>query len=151
MAYSFDMCYHFGDVYLSDDRKGCALILYPDTKKTSLKSIFLDIKLILNCIGVENIPKAMKRESAIKKLQPSLPVYYLWFVGVEPSHQDKGIGSTLMAELLEDSAKKNLPIYLETSTIKNLPWYKKFGFDTYHELDLSYKLFFLKRDVKITN
>jgi predicted N-acetyltransferase YhbS len=116
-----------------------------------LKSIFLDIKLILNCIGVENIPKAIKRESAIKKLQPSLPVYYLWFLGVEPSHQDKGIGSTLMAELLEDSAKKNLPIYLETSTVKNLPWYKKFGFDTYHELDLSYKLFFLKRDVEITN
>ncbi|MRX46962.1 GNAT family N-acetyltransferase [Pedobacter puniceum] len=151
MSYSFDMCCHYGDVYLSDDRKGCALILYPDTKQTSLKSILLDIKLIINCIGIENIPKAMRRESAIKKVQPSLPVYYLWFVGVEPSHQDKGIGSALMAELLEDSDNKKLPIYLETSTVKNLPWYKKFGFNTYHELDLSYKLFFLKRDVGVTN
>ena len=27
MKYSFDMCYSFGDVFLSDDKKGCALIL----------------------------------------------------------------------------------------------------------------------------
>ena|ERR1035437_2897454 len=38
MEYSFDMCYFYGDVFLSDDKKGCALILLPDKKKTNLKS-----------------------------------------------------------------------------------------------------------------
>lgn len=146
MDYSFEMCFRFGNVYLSEDKKGCALVLYPEKKQTSLKSILLDVKLILNCIGIENIPKALKREGAIKKLQPNEPNYYLWFVGVEPGAQQSGIGSQLMNEILEDSRQKQLPIYLETSTLKNIPWYKKFGFEIYNELDLSYKLFFLKRD-----
>ena len=37
MDYSFEVCYKFGDVFLSEDRKACALILYPDKKKTTFK------------------------------------------------------------------------------------------------------------------
>src|SRR5687767_9350804 len=81
MDYSFDMCYFFGDVFLSDDKKGCALILLPDKKKTNVRSILLDIKLIISCIGLSNIKKAMDREAKIKKLQPKGLMYYLWFIG----------------------------------------------------------------------
>lgn len=28
--YSFEVCYRFGEVLLSDDGKACALLLYPD-------------------------------------------------------------------------------------------------------------------------
>lgn len=146
MNYSFEVCYLFGDVFLSEDKKGCALVLYPDKKKTTLKSILLDVKLIISCIGIENIKKALARESKIKQLQPKLLMCYLWFIGVDPEYQSKGIGSDLLHDLIEDSVLKERPIYLETSTLKNLPWYKKFGFHIYNELDLSYKLFFLKRD-----
>ena len=147
MDYSFEVCYMFGDVFLSDDRKACALILYPDKKKTTLKSILLDIKLIFSCIGVENIKKALVRESKIKQLQPKTTMYYLWFIGVDPEHQNEGIGSVLLDEIINDSKNKQRPIYLETSTLKNLPWYKKYGFQIYNELELSYKLFFLKREL----
>lgn len=147
MDYSFEVCYMFGDVFLSDDRKACALILYPDKKKTTLKSILLDIKLIFSCIGVENIKKALARESKIKRLQPKELMYYLWFIGVDPKYQNEGIGSILLNEIIKDSKHKRRPIYLETSTLKNLPWYKKYGFQIYNELELSYKLFFLKREL----
>jgi ribosomal protein S18 acetylase RimI-like enzyme len=147
MDYSFEVCYSFGDVFLSDDRKACALVLYPDKKKTTFKSILLDIKLILSCIGVENIKKALTRESKIKQLQPKELMYYLWFIGVDPDYQNEGIGSILLNEIIEDSEHKERPIYLETSTLKNLPWYQKFGFRIYNELELSYKLFFLKREL----
>lgn len=146
MDYSFETCYNFGDVYLSDDKNACALVLYTDQKKTTVSSIFLDIQLLLNCIGLDNIGKAMKRESAIKKIQPKDPMYYLWFIGVDPKFQGTGIGSQLMNEIIQDSEQKSRPIYLETSTLRNLPWYRKFGFEIYNELELSYKLFFLKRD-----
>ncbi|MEJ6979447.1 GNAT family N-acetyltransferase [Pedobacter sp. P351] len=147
MDYSFEVCYDFGEVYLSDDKRACALILYPDKKKTNLKSILLDVKLILSCVGVTNIKKALIRESKIKKLQPKEPMYYIWFIGVDPAHQNSGIGTDLLNEIITDSAAKKRPIFLETSTLKNIPWYKKFGFDVYNELDLSYKLFFLKKEV----
>ncbi|MDF3076874.1 MAG: family N-acetyltransferase [Sphingobacteriaceae bacterium] len=146
MDYSFEVCYLFGEVYLSNNKKACALILYPDKKKATLKSILLDIKLILSCVGLSNVKKALSRESKIKKIQPKEPMYYIWFIGVDPAYQNSGIGTELLNEVIEDSSRKKRPIYLETSTTKNLPWYKKFGFDIYNELDLSYKLFFLKRD-----
>jgi len=34
MDYSFEVCHSFGDVFLSDDNKACALVLYPDKKRT---------------------------------------------------------------------------------------------------------------------
>ena len=147
MDYSFEICYNYGNVYLSDDNKACALVLYPDRKKTTFKSVLEDIKLLLNCIGLSNIGKAMKREAAIKKIQPNTPMYYLWFIGVDPESQGTGIGSRLMNEVIEDSRAQSRPIFLETSTERNLPWYKKFGFDIYSDLDLTYKLYFLKRDL----
>ena len=147
MDYSFEVCYSFGDVFLSDDKKGCALITYPDKKKTTLKSILLDIKLIVSAVGLMNIKKTLARESLINKMHPKEPMYYLWFIGIDPEHQNEGIGSILLDDIIEDSEHKQRPIYLETSTVKNLPWYKKFGFQIYHELDLSYKLFFLKREL----
>ncbi|MEJ7683000.1 MAG: hypothetical protein WKG06_35120 [Segetibacter sp.] len=33
MDYSFEVCYLFGDVFLSDDKKACALVTYPDKKR----------------------------------------------------------------------------------------------------------------------
>ena len=147
MDYSFEVCYAFGDIFLSDDKKACALVLFPDQKRTTLKSIILDVKLIFNSIGITNIAKAMGRESKIKSLQAKEQMYYLWFIGVDPKYQGSGIGSQLMQEIIEDSRKQQLPIYLETSTVKNLPWYKKFGFEIYNELQLSYKLYFLKLEL----
>ncbi len=147
MDYSFEICFLFGEVFLSDDKKACALITYPDKKKTTLKSILLDVKLILSAVGLKNIKKTLARESLINKIQPKEPKYYLWFIGVDPEYQSGGIGSILLDEIIGDSEHKKRPIYLETSTLKNLPWYKKFGFHVYHELDLSYKLFFLKKEL----
>src|ERR1700743_585011 len=60
MDYSFEICFLFGEVYLSDDKKGCALILNPDKKKTTLQSIYLDSKLVIKCLGLKNIFKAMR-------------------------------------------------------------------------------------------
>ena len=145
MDYSFEVCSMFGEVLLSDDRRACALVLYPDRKRTTLKSIWLDLKLIFNCIGLSNVFKAMDRESKIKKIQPKERMCYLWFIGVNPIYQGSGIGSKLLREIIEESEMEDRPIYLETSTMKNLPWYKKLGFEVYDKLNLSYSLYFLKR------
>lgn len=147
MDYSFEICYLSGDVFLSGDKKACALVLYPDKKKTTLKSIILDMKLIFSCIGIENIKKALARESKIRQLQPKDQMYYLWFIGVDPGYQREGIGSDLLNNIIKDSHHKERPVYMETSTLKNLPWYQKFGFQIYNELDLDYKLIFLKREL----
>lgn len=145
MAYSFEICHQFGDVFISDNKKGCALLLAPDKKKTTISTILWDIKLALSAIGLSNIMRAMKREAAIKKVHPYEKIYYLWFIGVDDSEQGNGIGSDLMKSIIKESSLQNRTICLETSTLKNLPWYEKFGFKTYRELDFGYTLYCMKR------
>ena len=146
MDYSFDMCYHFGEVFLSDNREGCALIIFPDRKKTSIRSVLLDINLIVNSIGIRNLTKAMAREKALKTLHPDNPAfYYLWYVAVDPNTQHRGTGTQLMQELMERATLLNRTIYLETSTVTNIPWYEKLGFSTYNTLYFGYDLFCMRK------
>lgn len=144
MEYSFDSCHRFGEILLSNDKNGCALILFQDRKRTTPQTIVADIKLIINCMGLSIAKKAMGREAAIKKVHPSISFAYLWFIGVHPNEQSKGIGTALMKEVIQRYKVENRPIYLETSTEKNLPWYKKAGFETYQELDFGYNLYCMK-------
>ncbi|MGN6214484.1 GNAT family N-acetyltransferase [Parafilimonas sp.] len=148
MDYSFEVCHLFGDVFINTEGNACALIVYPDAKRTTLKSILLDAKLIFRCVGLGNLMKTIKREKIISSAQPKIPMTYLWFIGVFPSDQNNGIGSKLLQSIIDYSSYHDRPIYLETSTVKNLPWYEQFGFEVYHEVDLSYHLYFFKRDIK---
>jgi GNAT superfamily N-acetyltransferase len=146
MSYSFDICLLFGKVWLSNDNKACALVFYPHFKRITLKSILLDLKLIFLSIGIGEIQKVMRREILIKGKRPKRRMSYLWFLGVNPLHQRSGIGSKLLKEVIADAQQKGLPVYLETSTIHNLSWYRRFGFRIYDELTLTYILYFLKRE-----
>ena len=145
MEYSYDVCNLFGDIFLSEDKKGCALLIVPDKKRTTIQSILMDAKFALTCLGLSNINKAMKRESKIKQVHPHGLLYYLWFIGVDLRNQNKGIGSRLLQDVISEGQKQNRTICLETSTVKNVPWYEKFGFSIYHEFDFGYRLFCLKR------
>jgi hypothetical protein len=42
---------------------------------------------------------------------------------------------------------KKKAVYLETSTLKNIPWYQRFGFTIYQEIDMGYQLSFLTKPV----
>lgn len=146
MEYSYDVCNMFGDIFLTEDKKGCALLILPDKKRTSIKSILLDAKFALTCLGLSNINKAMIREAKLKQVHPNGLVYYLWFIGVDAANQNKGIGTQLLRDVISEGQKQNRTICLETSTLKNVPWYEKFGFSIYHEFDFGYKLYCLKRE-----
>lgn len=146
MDYSYETCKLFGKVYLSDDKKGCALVSFPERKKTTIRSLWLEVKLILNGIGFGNISKAINREKEISKNYPSTPIYYLWFIGVQPDSQNSGVGKKLMEGIVAESERLQRPIYLETSTVKNIPWYRKFGLNVYNQLEFGYTLFLIRND-----
>jgi ribosomal protein S18 acetylase RimI-like enzyme len=145
MRYSFDYCQLFGQVFLSDDNKACALLVYPDKKKISLKSIGLDINLAFGAIGLPRIRRALRRESIINALHPNPQISYLWFIGVIPTDQNQGKGSDLMNQIVQHNKDLKREIFLETSTEQNISFYRKFGFQIYKELDFGYKLYCLKR------
>ena len=145
MEYSYNVCDAFGDVWISEDAEACALVLHPDRKRSTLNSALWDVKLALSVIGLSRVGQVLTRESKIKSFHPHEPFSYLWFIGVRPELQGSGKGSQLLREIIERSKQNNLPIYLETSVERNLPWYQNHGFEIFNTLDLTYRLYMLRR------
>lgn len=142
MDYSFDICYQYGNVFLSNDKQACALILYPDKQKPTL---ILDLKLAFNCIGLTRAKKVLQRNSSIKRQYPTKELAYLWFIGVYKQQQGKGLGTILLKEITEYTESLKRPMYLETSMLQNLPFYKKLGFETYAELNFGHQLYLMRK------
>jgi len=145
MEYSFETCQAFGEVWISEDEEVCALILHPDKKRTSVKTILWDFRIALSVIGLARVARVLGRESKIKAFHPKEPFSYLWFIGVNPSYQNKGKGSQLLKEIIDQSIQSGRSIYLETSVDKNVPWYRKYGFEIFQTLDFSYTLYMMRR------
>ena len=137
MNYCFTICQKHGNAYLSEDEQACALILFSEKRK---RAFVRDLLLTLRCIGIGNMFKVMKREKMLSSYHPNEPFYYLWFIGVLPEKQSKGIGTKLLKEVLRKCDEDHRAIYLETSVIKNISWYQRFGFEVFNELDLGYNL-----------
>ncbi|MFN5983683.1 MAG: GNAT family N-acetyltransferase [Fluviicola sp.] len=119
----------FGELRLNEDKTACAIIVDSEKKKTTIRSIIWDLRLIFGCVGITNVSKILRREKAIQAQLPKVPFLHLWYIGVNPSTQGSGEGSKLLLEILETAKKQNKVLQLETSTPRNFPFYEKRGFN----------------------
>jgi ribosomal protein S18 acetylase RimI-like enzyme len=60
---------------------------------------------------------------------PNEPHWYLPLIGVDPFHHGKGLGSALMQHAIATCDKDNKFAYLESSNPKNIPFYRRHGFE----------------------
>lgn len=72
-------------------------------------------------------------EAALEQDVPG-PRWYLGVLAVEPELQGRGVGSRLMRPVLERADRDGLPVTLETGKPKNLPLYRRHGFEVLREL-----------------
>jgi ribosomal protein S18 acetylase RimI-like enzyme len=103
--------------------------------------------MAISCVGIERVSKILNRDSKIKKSYPNDQILYLWFIGVNPTEQQKGIGSNLLKEIIKENTLSKRPIYLETSMPENIHFYNRLGFNIYKELDFGHTLFLIKREL----
>ena len=136
----------FGEVFLSEDKTSCYIILDTEKKKLLWSSLIWDLRLVLKCIGIARVSKVMKREALIKSHHPKEDFIHLWYIGVSPAKQGEGKGTKLMQTIIEKAQSENKKIYLETSTQRNFKFYESFGFTevvTLDQLGYSLKMFSL--------
>lgn len=62
------------------------------------------------------------------------PCWYLGVLAVEPGRQGRGLGSRLMAPILERADRDGYAVTLETAKARNLPLYRRQGFEVLREL-----------------
>ncbi len=124
----------YGEVYTTPDVAGLAIWLPPGqthfTPWRYIRSGFLLTPLVM---GIRrSFTQAMQYEDLAQKAHAQIapgPHWYLWGLAVDPDQQGKGIGSALMQAMLERADAQHLPCYLETHDPKNIPFYRKHGFD----------------------
>ena len=63
------------------------------------------------------------------RYHPNEPHWYLPLMGVDPSQQSKGFGSALLQHILIQFDRNNKLAYLESSNPRNIPLYKRHGFE----------------------
>jgi GNAT superfamily N-acetyltransferase len=66
--------------------------------------------------------------AAMDEHHPHDPHEYLWFLGVVPAAQGRGIGSTLMAPVLDRADRAGRPAYLEATSERSKTLYERHGF-----------------------
>jgi GNAT superfamily N-acetyltransferase len=71
------------------------------------------------------------------RLHPSEPHWYLPLIGVEPATQGRGLGGALLRPVLEECDGAHLPAYLEATSSRSLPLYRRHGFEPVGEIRTS--------------
>ncbi|MFE1115422.1 GNAT family N-acetyltransferase [Streptomyces rochei] len=62
-------------------------------------------------------------------IHPSGPAHaYLWMIGVAPERQGEGLGTALIASVLDRCDRDGLPAYLEASSERSKGLYERLGF-----------------------
>jgi ribosomal protein S18 acetylase RimI-like enzyme len=133
LAYSYFCGEAFGKIYLNASEDAAAILIYSEKKKTTVRSVLWEIRLLIGTIGRTNIFRILKREAALKRCHPTGPFVHLWYIGVDPVAQHQGRGTELLRKVLKGHPHRKF--HLETSISSNIPWYESNGFRVVAQLD----------------
>ena len=129
-------------VFCDAERRGAALWAPPDRWRTPVS------ELLRTRIVTSRLPLFLVGGARIEHRHPRDPHYYLAILGVEPAAQGSGLGSRLMAPMLERCDTEGVPAYLESSKERNVAFYARHGFRVTGEVKLAFgpKLWLMWRD-----
>ena len=114
-----------GSAYYVDGYIGAALWLPPDVHPDENALIALLQRTVSDQIQKD----VFAVFEQMGRYHPNEPHWYLPLMGVDPSQQSKGFGSALLQHTLIQFDRDNKLAYLESSNPRNIPLYKRHGFD----------------------
>lgn len=130
------LTFPFGETYMTEAGDGGALWNPPGGRPHGLIADLSMLPVLVQVAGIGGVGRAIGAFSFAEKKHPKEPHYYLLGIGVEPSRQGQGIGSSLIAPMAERLDAEGIPAYLESSKERNLPLYERFGFRVLEVLQL---------------
>jgi GNAT superfamily N-acetyltransferase len=114
-----------GSAYYVDGYAAAALWLPPDV---------LPDEYMLSSIFQRSVSEQIQKDvitvfDQMSRYHPSEPHWHLPLMGVDPLKQGKGFGSALMQHALVQCDRDNKLAYLESSSPRSVPFYKRHGFE----------------------
>jgi len=126
----------FGHAYVDDALRGAALWTPPGAWKLRWWKRALLLPSYVRAIGLTRVPKVARGIDEIQRRHPREPHYYLFVLGVDPSHQRRGVGSDLLRPMTARCDAEGKCAYLGTAEERNLVLYRRHGFDVTDEFTL---------------
>ncbi len=123
-----DLSFRHGEVYTTDGIHGGALWAPPGEWKMGLLQQLLLTPKMTRITTWRRLPAVMGGINAVEKKHPPRPHFYLFVLGTDTEHQGKGVGTQLMAPVLDRCDREGIPAYLESSKERNVPLYERNGF-----------------------
>ena len=86
------------------------------------------------------LPRIVRSTRAVREIErrhPVVPHYYLSVLGTDPDQQGGGIGSALLAPVLDRCDADGVAAYLESSKESNVAFYARHGFTVTERIELA--------------
>ena len=113
-----------------DDFRGTALWLPPGVAPDE----HVLVPILEETIAPERLGDAFGVFEQMGAYHPSVPHWYLPLLGVDPLHQNQGLGSALIEPFLGAFDRDGAVAYLEASNPRNVPFYERHGFEVSGEI-----------------
>ena len=126
-----------GEVWMSADGASAALWADPGHWKTSVRD---DLELAASMRDPRLWRRAPLVGYGLLGLEghhpPQPPHWYLAVLGTDPAAQGRGLGSAVLAPVLEGCDRDGIDAYLVSSKERNIDFYARFGFRVTREVRL---------------
>ena len=123
------------DTWSSSPRTGPAAAIWQPIGKWKLRTgeLVRAMPAMLRAFRART-PAMIGALTAIEKVHPSEPHYYLEVLGTRQDQQSKGVGSSVISLVLDRCDEEGVPAYLESSNPQNIPFYARHGFEVREEI-----------------
>jgi GNAT superfamily N-acetyltransferase len=124
-------------VFTAAGGRGAALWLPPGRQLVAEEQAAAFGERILDLSGTSE--DACRMQAVLELLEanhPHEPCWFLNFLGVDPSLQGRGVGSTLLRVVLDRADREGAPAYLDATSPENRRLYERHGFVVTRELSV---------------
>lgn len=125
----------FGGCYTTDDHTGAAIWAPAGKPLLSTPAGIVNMITVIPYV-MPHAVTTVRLLALMESLHPHEPHWYLATLGTDPDRQGRGVGSALLRPVLEHCDAEGLPAYLESSKERNVPFYRRHGFEVVREVPL---------------
>lgn len=120
-----------GEVWMSEGGHSAALWSPPGHWRMNLSTVLRVAPLV----GAR-APLLLRGFRGVEHRHPRWPHWYLAVLGTDPAMQGRGLGSAVMAPVLNRCDEQGIGAYLESSKEANVPYYRRHGFEVVEVVSL---------------